>query len=181
MHSRAFASGLLVLLPLIFGSTSGWSQQKFPIVITSESQTSKYVQQYKIDVGDVPGHQVRIQETQRIYGDKSKFEFGGVRVKESWVRGFSDYTNGKGRAWGYGEWILEDGGKVFFDYSGQSHSEPTPTGSLEGSYHGTTRITGGLGKYKGVRGTITDALTFNNDPTTGYNKTDGRGEYWFTE
>ena len=31
-----------------------WAQEKFPISTISEGQTSKYIQQYKIDVSDVP-------------------------------------------------------------------------------------------------------------------------------
>ena len=162
-------------------SFAAWSQEKYPIETTSEGSSSKYTQQYKIDVGDVPNHQVRIQETHRIHNDKSTLVIRGVRVKESWVRGFSDYTNGKGRAWGYIYWVLEDGDKIFLDYSGQSHSEPTSTGSLKGSYTGTTRIVGGTGKYKGIRGAMTDTVSFDNDPKNGYNNSDSKGEYWFEE
>lgn len=158
-----------------------WAQEKFPIETKGEGQTSKYTQQYKMEVGDVPGHQVRIQETHRTYNEKSPLRFSGIKATESWIRGFSDYTNGKGKAWGYGQWILEDGNKVFFDYVGTSHAETTATGSLKGSYHGTTRITGGTGKYKGIRGTTTDVVSFDNDPKTGYNISDGKGEYWFEE
>lgn len=170
----------LVLLGLAAASQS-WAQQQFPIASTSEGQASKYIQQHKLDVGDVPGHQVRIQETHRTYNEKSPLAIEGVKASESWIRGFSDYTNGKGRAWGYGHWVLADGGKVFFEYSGQSHSETTGTGSLKGSYHGTTRIVGGTGKYSRIRGVMTDTVDFDNDPKTGYNNSDGKGEYWFLE
>ena len=178
---HAFTGPALVALALLFLCANAWSQQKYPIANNTEGSTSKYTQQYKIEVGDVPGHTVRIQETNRTYNEKSTLAFRGVKAKESWVRGFSDYTNGKGRAWGYGQWVLEDGEKVFFDYSGQSHSEPTSTGSLKGSYHGTTRIVGGTGNYKGIRGTTTDTVSFDNDPKAGYNNISGTGEYWFEE
>jgi hypothetical protein len=157
------------------------AQEKFPISTNTDGQTSKYIQQYKIDVGDVPGHQIRIQETQRIHNEKSTLVFSSVRAKEGWVRGYSDYTNGKGKAWGYGHWILEDGGKIYYEYVGTSHAEPTSTGSLKGTYHGTTHIRGGTGKYKGIRGTTTDSVNFDNDPKTGYNQNESKGEYWFEE
>jgi hypothetical protein len=166
---------------LAFFAVGTWAQQKYPINSNSDGQSSKYTQQYKIEVGDVPDHQIRIQETQRTYNEKSTLAFGGVKAKEGWVRGFSDYTNGRGRAWGYGHWVLEDGEKILYDYSGQSHSEPTPTGSQKGSYHGTTRIVGGTGKYKGIRGSTTDTVSFDNDPKNGYNNADGKGEYWFED
>jgi hypothetical protein len=169
------------LAALLVVSFAALSQDKYPINSNSGGSTSKYTQQHKIDVGDVPGHIVRIQETHRIYNEKSTLVIRGTKVKEGWVQGFSDYTNGKGRAWGYGHWALEDGEKIFLDYSGQSHSEPTSTGSLKGSYHGTTRIVGGTGKYKGIRGTVTDTVSFDTDPNSGYNTSDGKGEYWFEE
>lgn len=34
-------------------------------------------------------------------------------------------------------------------------------------------------KYKGIRGTLTDAVEFNTDPTSGYNRGNTKGEYWF--
>ena len=158
-----------------------WAQEKYKISTTADGQTSKYTQQHKIDVGDVPGHQIRIQETHRIHNEKSTLAFAGVKVKEGWVRGYSDYTNGKGAAWGYGIWILEDGNRVFYQYVGTSHAESTATGSLKGTYHGTTQIKGGTGKYKGIRGTTTDSVSFDNDPKNGYNQTQSEGEYWFIE
>lgn len=167
---------------LVFAASStAWSQQKYPIRINSDGQSSKYTQQHKIDVGDVPGHQVRIQETQRIYNDKSTLSFSGVKATEGWVRGFSDYTNGKGKAWGYGHWVLEDGSRIFYEYVGTSHSETTATGSLAGTYYGTTRIVGGTGKFKGIHGTTTDTVVFDNDPHNGFNRSGGKGEYWFEE
>lgn len=170
-----------ILLFALMGANIAWAQQKFPIHSTTGGSTSKYVQQHKIDVGDVPGHQIRIQETRRVYNDQSKFAFSGVKVTEGWVRGYSDYTNGKGKAWGYGQWILEDGNKVYFEYVGTSHSEPTPTGSLKGTYHGTTYIKGGTGKFKGIRGVTTDTVRFDNDPKDGYNQNEGTGEYWLED
>jgi hypothetical protein len=50
-----------------------------------------------------------------------------------------------------------------------------------GTYHGTARITGGTGKFKGVRGTIVDLVEFNTDPAGGYNRASSKGEYWFQE
>ncbi len=176
---RACRYSLFVVV--LAASSAVWSQQKYPIATNSGGQTSKYTQQHRLDVGDVPGHQIRIQETHRVYNEKSTLAFADIKVKESWIQGFSDYTNGKGKAWGYGHYVLEDGNKVFFEYVGTSHSESTATGSLKGTYHGTTRFVGGTGKYKGIRGTTTDTVGFDNDPKAGYNNSDGKGEYWFVE
>lgn len=172
------ACGAVVLF--VFG-TAVWAQQKQPLQDSSDWHTGKYIQQHLIDVNDVPGHKVRIQELQRIYNDKSQLVISGVRVKEAWFRGYSDYTNGKGRAWGYGQWILEDGGKVFTEYSGISASDPRPNGSVKGTFHGVSRLVGGTGKYSKIRGTTVDSNDFDTDPQSGYNKAESKGEYWFED
>lgn len=170
----AFVAGLIVVDVV-------WAQQRYPVEEKPEWGTGKYTQQHAIDVGDVPGHKVRILELQYIYNEKSQFVVSGVKVKESWSRGYSDYTNGKGRSWGYQVWLLADGNKVFVDYSGTTLAEPTATGSIKGSYHGVSRFTGGTGKFSRIRGTMTEMNDFDNDPKTGYNRAESKGEYWFDE
>jgi hypothetical protein len=54
------------------------------------------VQQHAIDVGDVPGHQVRVYEVHSTYPSDAPV-YNGVKVKESWNRSLSDYTDGSGR------------------------------------------------------------------------------------
>ena len=48
----------LTLLPI----SAGWAQEKCKRSGAYLPQDSKYTQQHVIDVGDVPGHQVRILE-----------------------------------------------------------------------------------------------------------------------
>ena len=175
--SAAALTGLL----LVFTSVA-LAQQRYPIESRSDWQAEgKYTQQHIIDAGDIPGHQVRILELRRTYNDKSRFAVSGVKVKENWIWGYSDYIKGVGKAWGYAVWILEDGNKVFSEYSGTSNTQPTGSGAVEGTYHGTARLTGGTGKYKGIRGTLTDTAEFNTDAASGYNKGNSKGEYWFEE
>ena len=164
-----------------FVSNSALAQQKYKFEEKPEWSTSRYVQQHAIDVGDVPGHKVRILELQWTYNEQSQLAVSGVKVKESWSRGYTDYTNGKGRSWGYGSWILADGNKIYVEYSGTTMAEPTSTGSIKGSYHGVSRFTGGTGKFSRIRGTMTEADDFDSDPKTGYNKVETQGEYWFEE
>ena len=80
-----------------FGFSEGWAQQKHKISGKLRAANTKYTQQYVIDVGDVPGHQIRIFEIHRTF-PKDPPAFEGVRTVEEWVRGFSDYTDGNG--WG---------------------------------------------------------------------------------
>jgi hypothetical protein len=156
------------------------AQQKFSINSTSEGVKSSYVQQHIIDVGDVSGHQVRILEVHRVHTMK-QITLDGVKVVEEWDRGFSDYTNGVGPARGYGIWVLEDGNKVFLEWNGTAHSEPTATGSKRGTFNGATKIVGGTGKFAKIRGMLTDAVEFDTDAQKGYSRASNKGEYWFEE
>jgi len=153
-----------------------WAQQKYKLTTSASAAQSKYVQQHMIDVGDVPGHQVRIYE---IHRTGSELAFSGVKTKESWTRGTSDYVNGTGHTSGYGIWLLEDGNKVFYRYDGTSQSVIGADGSRKGTYHGVTTIAGGTGKFAAIRGFLRDVTKF--DIQAGYNELSGEGEYWFEE
>ena len=178
---KAFQITAVAFIAALILADVSWAQQRYLIEEKPEWSTSKYIQQHAIEVGDVPGHKVRILELQYLYNEQSQLAISGVKVKEVWSRGYSDYTNGKGRSWGYQVWHLADGSKVFLDYSGTTMAEPTATGSVRGSYHGVSRMTGGTGKFSRIRGTIADANDFDNDPKTGYNRAESKGEYWFEE
>ena len=49
---------------------------------------AKYTGQHAFDVGDVPGHQVRIFAVRRIFPDEPDCE--GLKQMEQWRRGYSD-------------------------------------------------------------------------------------------
>jgi hypothetical protein len=162
-------------------SSTGWCQEKQQIVMSSEGVKSRYVQQQAIDVDDLAGHQVRVQETHREYPADKQLVVEGERVVESWVRGFSNYVNGIGPASGYATWVTDKGSKIFVEYSGASESQATDTGSRRGTYHGTARIVGGTGKFAKIRGLLVDTTKFDTDPKSGYNVSDSRGDYWFEQ
>lgn len=179
MTRHVWMSGTGVATVLVILSVgNGWAQEKYRYDLSALPQSSRYVQQHVIDVGDVPGHQVRILELQRTY-TKDNPVVMGTKVVESWNRGFSDYVNGVGPATGYGVWLLEDGNKIFLQYIGTSYTEVTPTGSRRGTYHGTTRLVGGTGRFAAIRGVVTDTVEFDTDPKSGYNRPVSQGEYWF--
>ena len=168
--------GLAALLFLFSGFAV--AQQKYAYKHSTTPQSSRYVQQHRIDVGDIPGHQVRIYEIVNKY-TRGHPIIRGTKVVEVWARGFSDYINGVGPTQGYGVWMLEDGNKIYTEWRGTSYSEPTSTGSISGTFHGTIRLTGGTGKFATIRGVVTDVVKFDTDPDNGYNDGTERGEYWF--
>ena len=51
----------------ILVSATGLAQQRTAVTMSGEGVTSRYVQQLAIDVDDMQGHQVRVQEARRTY------------------------------------------------------------------------------------------------------------------
>jgi hypothetical protein len=177
LSKMAIVSGIFAAL----SSSSGWAQQKHSIAISSEGVKSRYVQQLAIDVDDVPGHQVRVQESQRIFPPDKGPVLDGERVVESWSRSLTNYTSGIGPAWGYNTLITDKGNKIFLETIGTSESQVTETGSKRGTYHGTSRFVGGTGQFSKIRGYLVDVARFDTDPKAGYNVLDSHGEYWFEQ
>jgi len=180
--SKCSLKGTKVLVTILVGAAvtlvplaDGRAQEKCKQSGKNLSQDSKYVQQHMIDTGDIPGHQVRIMEIHRTPSN-STANCEGLKIVESWNRGYSDYINGNGRAWGYRVYILENGDKIFAQYSGNSHTTLNSDGSKKGTYTGVYVITGGTGKYRGIQGTGRELSTF--DIQTGFNEAQWEEEYW---
>ena len=175
-------SGMAVLAGLVtVFCTSVGAQQKQSLMISSEGVKSRYIQQHIIDVDDVPGHQIRVQESQRTYPPDKQFTVDGEHVVEWWIRSFTNYTNGIGPSWGYQTWITEKGNKIFLETYGTTEAAATETGSRRGTYHGTSRIVGGTGRFSKIRGLFVDVSKFDSDQKAGYSLSDGHGEYWFEQ
>src|SRR5258706_168479 len=100
---------VLIASCALFDSSIGNAQQKQKVLLPTIS--AKYTQQHTIDVGDMPGHQIRIYELQRIYGTEGPL-IAGVRLKESWVHGYSDYVDLNGPSSVYTTYVMENGDKV---------------------------------------------------------------------
>lgn len=179
MGIRAVATVLLAVAPFVVGSAV--AQERFKVQYNHAGQASKYLAQQAYDVGDQPGHQVRIYKVLRTFSEESTFVIRGVRVKSSETNGYSDYTNGIGPVWGYEVWTMDDGGKVFLTYTGSTFSEPTETGARRGIATSGGRITGGTGAWKSLRGVMHSVSKFDSDPQKGYSQADNKGEYWFDE
>jgi hypothetical protein len=142
-------------------------------VFTVDAANSKYTQQHVIDVGDVPGHQVRLFEVHRTY-PKNPPVINGLKIVESWTRGVSDFTNNSGASIVYHVYIAENGDKVFVQTS-----PPGVQGGPDGKLTTTTTwpITGGTGKFSGIRGLLRTSVTA--DLKAGTNEVYVELEYWF--
>jgi hypothetical protein len=129
-------------------SPAAWAQQKKTIT-EGQPPTSRYVQEHVIDVGDAPGRQVRIFEIRNTYSENGLM-IDGVKVRESTSYGTSDYTTGTGLFTSYGIYMMEDGSRIYTRGGGASQQGDDGTRAF--SY--TERITGGTGRFQGIRGMI---------------------------
>ena len=172
----------LIGLLLVSGVTTqmiddAWPQerQKFRFVSKPGTSASKFTQSHVIDVGDVPGHQLRIFEFQTMYTGEAP-AIDGVKVKERLLRGVSDLTEGSGTANAYGITVLENGDKIFSRDAMQSHTTLAPDGSRMLSSRTVSTLTGGTGRFKGIRGTLLSSS--ETDLRTGLTDRVTEGEYW---
>jgi len=139
-------------------------------------QDTEYTAQHIIDVGDMPGHQIRIAEVRRTFPPDNPLEFDGVRVVEQYNRFISDFVNWSGHHWGYFVATMENGDKIYGKGDGTNHSAVLPDGSIKGTYSGVFTYTGGTGRFRGMRGI--GKYTGVYYPATGVNEATWEIEYW---
>jgi hypothetical protein len=143
-----------------FASTGGeaMAEERCKISWEVPAANTQYTQQHWIDIGDMPGHQIGLFELRRTFPD-DKPNCEGLKRVEQFARGWRDYQDRNGRAWGYNVTTLENGDKIF------------------GEWSGTVTWSGGTGKYQGVRGIQRDNIVF--DAEKNLNQSQSEAEYWF--
>jgi len=162
--------GLTVTMPA--GDVVAQQKQKVSYKVANEN--TKYTQQLTIDAGDADGHQVRVFEIHRTFPADAPM-VNGVKLKEMWSRGLSDYTNYNGPSHNYSTYVFDNGDKVFVH--AQTLGQQNAAGKRVTTSVGT--ITGGTGKFLGIQGmTRSSGLS---DPKAGQNATDTEIEYWFAK
>ena len=115
----------LALTPICFSAVS--AQERCKVSEDGTAAKSDYTQQHVLDVGDMSGHQSRVFELHRAYpNDKPNCE--NLKRTESWTRGYSDYLDRNGRAWGYEVISLENADKIFAEFGGTSLTTVTSDG-----------------------------------------------------
>ena len=149
-QSYGNAGLLLTAMVALFSFSPGElaAQEKCKMKWEVPAANANFTEQHVIDVGDVPGHKVRIYELHRTFpNDQPNCE--GLKRVEEWNRGYSDYIDLNGRAWGYRITILENGDKIFGESSGTTQTVVAADGSKKTTYSGVVVYTGGTGKYQG--------------------------------
>jgi len=156
MKKIILASVLSLVLLVVFGLDTispVVAQEKHKRTYKSLGENAKYTVQHTIDVRDIPGHQIRVAVNHRTEPADNPLKYEGIAVKESWEHIFSDYVNWSGHHWGYMVTIMENGDKIYSKFDGTTHTTLVAKGGAKGTFSGTGTITGGTGKFRGIRGT----------------------------
>jgi hypothetical protein len=166
---------LLTCVLLIGLTLSAWAQDKQKISFKAPAENSKYTQQHMINVGDIPGHLIRISEIHRTFPTNPPV-FDGVKAVESWTRLLSEITDGSGPFSGYTVFVLENGDKIFARVQGSSQLVANPDGTTTGNAASVAALTGGTGRFRGIRGVLRSTTMVNI--IGGFNESQTDGEYW---
>ena len=102
----------LLCLAVAVSSGDAFAQQTQNVSYKVGAENSKYTQQQFLDVGDVAGHQVRSFEIYRSFPTNAPV-INGMKMKEQWTRGVSDYVDNNGTATTYNVYVLDNGDKFF--------------------------------------------------------------------
>jgi hypothetical protein len=151
------------------------AQQKQLVKFEAPAANTKYTVQHGIPLHDAPGHDLRIFENIRTF-PKDPLIIDGVTFKEWWTRGFTDYTETNGPALAYHTLVMESGDKIFVRVNFVAQSAVSAEGKKGANNLIAGPITGGTGKFLGIRGMLRFAANF--DSKTGYNDSKGEFEYW---
>jgi hypothetical protein len=149
------------------------AQQKYPISQPANA-ISKFTQEHIIEVGDLPGHRLRVYQVQNDYPEND-LAFAGVLVKQMLSNGISDSVNGSGSFTAYNVFTLADGNKVFVHVTGTTQRD-SAGGNRSTSVE---NFVGGTGKFKGIRGQMRNTL--QRAPGASSLTVQVTGEYWIEE
>jgi hypothetical protein len=168
---RNIALGMTITIGMALTAPLATAQQKQHVAYDTAALSTKYTQQHLIDIGDIPGHQARLFEIQRTYGDDAPV-INGMKLKEQWTRGMSDYIDNNGTALIYNVWILENGDRFFVRTNLVAQS--SGDGKLVNMTSGL--ITGGTGSLARMRGIVRSHGP--SEPKAGINANQTEIDYW---
>lgn len=160
-HFTSVMAALAAVSPiLVVPGTDALAQEKQRVSYKVAAANTKYTRQYAIDVGDVPGHQVRVYEIRREYG-KDGPVIAGERIVDQWTRASTDFIDLNGAGVTYNVFVLGNGDRFFTRSTQLTESIPNADGSVKSTTYTVGRITGGTGKYRDIRGVTKSASAVN--------------------
>jgi len=150
MQILTFKRSMVVYVSFVilfaFGMTTSIAQQKTKV---AGEHTFAYTKQNTINVGDIEGHIVMLNEFEgiNVSTGKNKFMDGAQDV----AMGFYDLVMGNGSHQGYGKMSL-NGDVVFWKHQGKAATTLSPEGKPVTTFEGTFTFTKGAGKYEKIQG-----------------------------
>jgi hypothetical protein len=174
MQTNGFRNVAVTIAAALSLCTAGTAlaQQKQKVSYKVGAEETKYPYRHTLQIGDEPGHTVGLFEIHRTFS-KNAPVINGVRVKEQWTRGYSDYLSNNGLSVNYGVLVMENGDRIFTAAKTMGHADAAGKRSTVSVGH----ITGGTGKFSGIRGLVRS--TGASDGARGFNETSSEIEYWF--
>jgi len=176
MHRRtAFVPTLVCAAALaLCGASGALAQQKQKVSYKVTADGATYPQRHTLDAGDYPGHSLSLYEIRRTFKADAPV-VNGVRVKEIWTRGYGDYVDNNGPSHNYSVYMMENGDQFFTKAitMGQANA------AGRRSTHSVGEVTGGTGKFVGMRGTF--RANGASEGKIGLNETQADIEYWFAK
>ena len=168
----------LVLMTIVLSAfaAAAAAQEKHKYFFKEPPASNRYTQQHIIDVGDAPGHQLRVAEVQAKFAADAPV-FDGVKVTAIVSRLISDYFEGSGRGHGYQIYLLETGEKIFSRFEVLAQTAAAADGSRKSTFNTLITLTGGSGNFKQIRGSLRSIGS--TDFKTGTSGVQTEGEYWF--
>src|SRR5215831_15331919 len=150
------------------------AQEMQRVSYKTPAANSKYTVQHVLDVGDIPGHQVRLYELRRTFPTDAP-TINGVKLKETIARGLSDYVDTNGANTNYVEYVMENGDKFYSRQTTVSQSTVAADGKRKNIANGAGVITGGTGKFATIKGVVRTTNVF--DAKAGINDGESQIEY----
>jgi hypothetical protein len=142
----------LVFLVVVALAASAAAQTKF----SAAAQCGKTEKEYKIEVGDRPGHAFTIAQGKCVF---TKGEIAGIQVKEEVWTGFSDISGNTARIRFSAFHIMANGDKIY----GRGEAVTTLKDGAPQTAEGKWSFTGGTGKFKGLKGNGTHKIKYAAD------------------
>jgi hypothetical protein len=129
----------LLALAVALPASQSAAQQMQRVAYKSPAANTKYTQQHFVEVGDVAGHQVRVNEIHRTFPNDPPV-VNGLKLKEQWSRGITDYTDTNGTGTSYNIFIMENGDKFFMRATNVAQNTMNPDGSKKAVSTGTDSL-----------------------------------------
>jgi hypothetical protein len=166
---------------ILVATDSTFGQEKKKISWSTKPENTKIPVQQALEIPDMAGHIIRINEYRRTWPDGSAPTVNGQKVVEEVARGFTDIIAGNGRGSGYSTWRFESGDLMFGEFQNTIQTVVNADRSRKTTFMGTYVTTGGTGGLRGIKGLgrFAGVGELDAEGKAIRNEYVGEGEYWF--